>query len=164
MNRHAGQTLPEGPVAPHAHAAARLRAERSAIAARAVPAAAARDPGLVERHGAATLRLFARDADRHVEQLARALEEGRDAPAVEYASWIVPVMRRRGVSMGDLGTLFRGVGDAARAVVEADAGAEIEQLAEAMAAVLDRPRHLQGDRPRNPLVAFFWKASGFAGW
>jgi hypothetical protein len=145
-------------------AAARLRAERPLIARRAVAAALVQDPGLAARHGAHMLRLFVRDSERHVEQLARALETGEDRWAVEYASWIVPLMRRRGVPMRDLSTLFRGLGDAVRQIVDPKAGAEIDRLVAAMVAALDRPSHLPGDRPRNPLGSFLWKASGFAGW
>jgi hypothetical protein len=110
------------------------------------------------------VRLLVRDGERHTEQLARALETGEDAWAVEYASWIVPVMRRRGIPMKDLGTLFLGLGDAARPLVGPESAVEVDRLVEAMIAALDRPRHLPGDRPRNPIAGLFWKASGMAGW
>jgi hypothetical protein len=161
---HPARGLPPATPGQHAPAAARLRADPAAVALRAVEAAYARDPGLGARYGETMVRRLLRDGERHTEQLARALETGEDAWAVEYASWIVPVMRRRGMPMKDLETLFLGLGDAARPLVGPEAAVEADRLVAAMVAALDRPRHLQGDRRRNPLAGFFWKASGIAGW
>jgi len=164
MSHPARGLPPATPDSPHAPAAARLREDPASVGLRAVGAAFARDPGLGARYTEPMVRLLVRDGERHTEQLARALETGEDAWAVEYASWIVPVMRRRGIPMKDLETLFLGLGDAARSLVGPKAAGEVDRLVAAMVAVLDRPRHLQGDRRRNPLAAFFWKASGIAGW
>ena len=43
------------------------------------------------------LRLFLRDYDRHIEQLAQALETGEDGYVVKYGEWLVPIYRRRRV-------------------------------------------------------------------
>ncbi len=161
---HPARGLPPATPVQHAAAAARFRADRASVALSAVEAAFARDPGLGARYDEPMVRRLVRDGERHAEQLARALETGEDAWAVEYASWIVPVMRRRGMPMKDLETLFLGLGDAVRPLVGPEAAGEVDRLVAAMVAVLDRPRHLQGDRRRNPLAGFFWKASGIAGW
>jgi len=73
-------------------------------------------------------------------------------------------MRRRGIPMKDLGTLFLGLGDAARPIVGPETAVETDRLVAAMVVALDRPRHLPGDRPRNRLASLVWKASGIAGW
>jgi hypothetical protein len=164
MSHPARGLPPATPLSPHAPAAARLREDPAAVSLRAVEAALARDSGLRARYPEPMSRLLVRDGERHVEQLARALETGEDALAVEYASWIVPVMRRRGIPMKDLGTLFLGLGDAARPIVGPETAVETDRLVAAMVAALDRPRHLPGDRPRNRLASLVWKASGIAGW
>jgi hypothetical protein len=145
-------------------AAGRLRANRLEVASAALARALRRDPGLRERYDDRVLRLFARDGLRHVEQLARALESGEDRFAVQYVESIAPVYRHRHVPIGDVETLFLGLQDAAIEVTGEDARPEIERVMQAVLRTLDRPRHLPGDRPRNRLIAFVWKASGMGGW
>jgi hypothetical protein len=144
--------------------AARLRAARPASAARALAAALDRDSTLRHRYDEAMLRRFLQDEASHLETIARAIESGRDAAAATYADTIVPPMRRRGVPMRDLATLLRGAGDAAFGVLGVEGAARVERIVGRMVAVLDRPAHVAGDRPRGRVASLLWKAAGFAGW
>jgi hypothetical protein len=141
-------------------AAARLRNARARLAADALRAALARDPGLGTRYDADQLRTFLRDCERHVVQLALALEEGRVGRMTEYVDVIVPVFRRRRVPLEDLATMLLGTLDAAHAELSPAAGDAATRIVEAGLARLERPRHLPGDRPRNPILHFLWKGAG----
>jgi hypothetical protein len=140
--------------------AARLRAERSRLAARALEAALHADPSLRERHDELALRRLLRDYDRHIEQLAQAIETGEERFVVMYGEWLVPVYRRRGVPMNDAVTLLRGLEQAALAIIPS---AEAKPLRDFVSAWIERLRHhrrLPGDHKGNPLVRFVWKGAG----
>jgi hypothetical protein len=140
--------------------AARLRAQPERLARLALQAALRIDPRLRERHDELALRRLLRDLERHVEQLARAVETGEDRFVVMYGEWLVPLYRRRGVRMNDVATLLAGLEQAALSVVPS---AEAGPLRRFMAAWIDRVRHhrrLPGDHPGNPLVRLIWKGAG----
>ncbi len=148
------------PLAPLPGAAARLRSGHARLAADALRAAISRDPSLPIRYDALHLSTFLRDCDRHVLQLAAALEEGRAAPLAEYVRTIIPVFRRRRVPLEDLATMLLGTLDAARSDLPPAEGDAADLVIEAGLARLERPRHLAGDRPRNPILQFIWKGAG----
>ncbi len=141
-------------------AAARLREERRRLAADALRAAIARDPGLEMRHDAEQMRAFLRDCERHVLQLAFALERGTLTPVTEYVEMLVPVFRRRRVPLEDFACMLLGTLDAARAELPPADGDTAAQVIEAGLSQLERPRHLAGDRSRNPILQFLWKGAG----
>ena len=89
-----------------ASASRALRCRRRALA-----------PGFDERYDETQLRLFLRDIDRHIEQLARALETGEDAYVVSYGEWLVPIYRRRHVPMRDFMAMLDGLRHACAAVL-----------------------------------------------
>lgn len=141
-------------------AAARLRANRDRIARVALQAAERLEPGLGDRYDETTLRLFVRDYDRHLEQLAKALETGEDRFVVNYGEWIIPIYRTRRVSMKDFMALLGGLRDAAAGVLTP---AENEAAAALFARWSDRLKHhgrLPGDHKGNALIRFFWKGAG----
>jgi len=147
---HAG--LPE--------AAARLRTNRERICRVALQAAERLAPGFGERYDEMTLRLFVRDYERHLEQLACALETGNDGYVVNYGEWIVPIYRRRRVAMRDFMALLGGLRDAAAGVLTPD---ENEVAAALFARWSERLKHhgrLPGDHQGNALIRFFWKGAG----
>ncbi|MGC8634022.1 MAG: hypothetical protein ACP5VP_05070 [Candidatus Limnocylindrales bacterium] len=141
-------------------AAALLRAERARLGPEALAAAARRDPGLLERYTTSQLQTFLRDCDRHVLQLAAALDAGSVGPLAEYVRTIIPLYRRRHVPLEDLATILLGTLDACRAVLPPAGGDAAAIAIEAGLKRLERPRHLPGDRPRNPILQFFWKGAG----
>ncbi len=148
------------PSQPMPEAAARLRDDRPWLAAEALRAAIRRDPTLETRHDAVHFRRFLRDCDEHVFQLAQALGDGRAGPMAAYVSTIVPVFRRRRVPLEDLGTMLLGTLDAARVALPPAQAEAATLIVEAGLAQLERPRHLAGDRPRNPILQFLWKGAG----
>ena len=147
---HAG--LPE--------AAARLRANRERICRVALQAAERLEPGLGERYDETMLRLFVRDYDRHLEQLALALETGQDGFVVNYGEWVIPVYRHRRVSMRDFMALLAGLRDAAAGVLTPDENQAAAALFERWSDRLKHHGRLPGDHKGNALIRFFWKGAG----
>ena len=140
--------------------AARLRAAER-LPGMALDAAFRIDETLPERYDELTLRKLLRDYDRHIEQLARAVETGEDHFVVAYGETLVPTYRRRNVRMNDVVSLLRGLEDAAVALGPA---AEAESIRVPMEAWVERMRHhrrLPGDHVGNKLVRFIWKGAGF---
>ena len=155
---------PDDPTAGRPAAAARLRSDRAALGVRALAASLAIAPLLRERHDARMLRLFLRDFDRHIDQLAHALETGDDRSVADYIASVVPIMRRRHVSMDEFGALWLGLRDASVAILPEADGRAVSTIVEAGIDRLHRPAHLPGDRPRGRITSFIWKAAGIGGW
>lgn len=141
-------------------AGARLRASRSRLARIALENTVRQAPGFAAAYDEQALRLFLRDYDRHVEQLARALETGDGYYVTHYAEWLVPIMRRRGVPMKHFAALLRGLRDAAATVLTPEDTAAADDHFERVAAVLRHHQRLAGDHKGNPIVRFFWKGAG----
>jgi hypothetical protein len=151
---------PSDPTVGHPEAAARLRAQRSRVGRLAMEAALRIDPTLGDRHDDLALRRLLRDLDRHVEQLARALETGEERFVVQYAEWLVPVYRRRHVRMKDLATIIDGLGEATLAVLPARDAPTARAMLDAWVARLRHHRRLPGDHRGNAMVRFIWKGAG----
>ncbi|MBA2487891.1 MAG: hypothetical protein H0V36_01035 [Chloroflexi bacterium] len=141
-------------------AAARLRADRTKLAVLALEAAVRLSAGFRDRYDELALRRFLRDYDRHIEQLARALETGDDGFVVNYGEWLVPLYRRRDVPMRDFIVLLGGLRDAAVAALPATDARPTRQLIERWAARLQHHGRLPGDHAGNRIVRFFWKGAG----
>jgi len=141
-------------------AAARIRSARRRLAAIGLQAALKQDPTIADRYDELALRELLRDADRHLEQLALALETGEASLVTTYAEWIQPAYRRRHVAARDQAAFLHGLADAASTVLSP---AEIEALAGYVAAwmaVLEFHRRLPGDHKGNAAVRFIWKGAG----
>jgi hypothetical protein len=150
---------PSDASAGHPAAAARLRADRR-LAALSLDAALRVDPTLRDRYDELMLRRFLRDYDRHIEQLARAIETGEIHVVTSFGEHLVPMYRRRNVRMNDVVTLLRGLEEAAVASVPSTEGELVRDL---MSAWVDRMRHhrrLPGDHDGNAAVRFIWKGAG----
>jgi hypothetical protein len=141
-------------------AAARLRANRARICVVALESAERLEPGLKERYDETMLRLFLRDMDQHLEQLAKALETGDDSFVVNYGEWLVPIYRKRHVTMRDFMALLGGLRDAAAAVMTPDENLVAAALFERWDARLKRHGRLPGDHKGNPIIRFFFKGAG----
>ena len=76
-------------------AAARIRGEKVRLAQIVFETALNRDPSFRERYDERMLQMLLRDYERHIEQVARALETGQDRFVVQYGEWLVPVYRHR---------------------------------------------------------------------
>ncbi|HUP83628.1 MAG TPA: hypothetical protein VM284_05490 [Candidatus Limnocylindria bacterium] len=141
-------------------AAARLRANRERICRVALQGADRLEPGLAERYGDDMLRTFLRDYNRHLEQLAKALESGDDGFVVNYGEWLVPIYRRRRVSMRDFMALLGGLRDAAGGVLTPEENRAAALLFERWNDRLKHHGRLPGDHKGNPIIRFFWKGAG----
>jgi hypothetical protein len=151
---------PHDVTAGHPGAATRLRASRERIARLALQATVRDAVGFAERYDDLALRLFLRDLDRHIEQLARALETGQAYYVAQYAEWLVPVYRRRGVPMADFMALLAGLRVASGTVLTPDENEAADGLLEKWVATLKHHQRLAGDHKGNSVIRFFWKGAG----
>lgn len=154
--------IPPDPQAGHPRGAAEIRRNRRRLAEIALDEALRRDPNLARRYDERWLRVFFRDYERHLEQLARALAAGSDEWVVRYAEWLVPLMRRRSVPMADLTTLVCAMVPAVRSVLTPAEGEAAQAVVERWATSLGKSRRLAGDRKRNPVLSFLWRGVGIA--
>ena len=141
-------------------AALRLRAGRERLGRLALQNTIRLVPEFEARHDAAALRLFLRDMERHIEQLARALETGNASFVTSYGEWLVPVYRRRRVPMKDVMVQLEGLRQAATTVLSPEEDAAARELFEAWVQQLKHHQRLPGDHKGNPVVRFFWKGAG----
>ena len=141
-------------------AAARLRANRERICRVALQGAERLEPGLGDRYSEDMLRTFLRDYERHLEQLARAMETGEDSFVVNYGEWVIPIYRKRKVSMRDFMALLGGLRDAAGAVLTPEENRAAALLFERWNDRLKHHGRLPGDHKGNPIIRFFWKGAG----
>jgi hypothetical protein len=151
---------PANPFAAHPEAAARLRADRDRIGRLALQAALGHEPRLAEAYDALMLRRILRDYDRHIEQLARALETGESRFVTMYGEQIIPAYRRRGIRANHHIIFIIGLRDAAQGVVPAEAVDDLRAHVDAWTAQVRRHARLPGDHKGNKLVRFIWKGAG----
>jgi hypothetical protein len=131
------------------------------LPALALDAALRIDPTLSERHDELMLRRFLRDLDRHIEQLARAVETGEVRFVTGYGEALVPMYRRRGVRMNDVVALLNGLLEAAVGIGPVAEAEVIRQPMSDWIVVMRHHRRLPGDHKGNAGVRLVWKAAGF---
>ena len=141
-------------------AAARLRTERSRLAARALEVAVDGDPTLRTRYTEAGLRNLLRDAEVFVDRLALCVAGNDSSWLKEFADMSAPVFRRREVPMDDVVRLLEAIRLGARGILsEAEAVPADAALDEAVT-VFRWYRRLAGDaRKRNPILAALYKGA-----
>jgi hypothetical protein len=153
---------PADTTAGHPAAAARVRREGARLGRLALEASAQRDPTFATRYDEIDLRRFLRDFERHIEQVARALETGEDYFVVNYGEWLVPVYRRRRVPMRDFALMLMGLRDAAASVLSPEEVRSLTDLIDRWQVRLKHHGRLAGDHKGIPIVRFFWKGAGIA--
>ncbi|MFN8619802.1 MAG: hypothetical protein U0869_11550 [Chloroflexota bacterium] len=141
-------------------AAARLRAQKVRLAQLSLEAALRIDPTFTTKYDETLLRRVLRDYDRHIEQLARALETGEERFVTQYAEQITPAYRRRGIRMNDAITIVNGMREAVQSALDADESKVAQEYIAAMIARLRRHARLPGDHKGNWLVRLIWKGAG----
>jgi hypothetical protein len=141
-------------------AAARLRANLTRLARLGLQETVKDADGFAERYDDDMLRLLLRDSERHLEQLARSMETGRDYYVTSYAEWLVPIYRRRHIPMRDLGALLSGLKAAAATVLSPVEREAAEAFFERWNDTLKHHQRLPGDHKGNKLIRFFWKGAG----
>jgi hypothetical protein len=139
-------------------AAARLRADRARLAARALEIAADADPTLTTRHDEAGLRNLQRDAEVLVDRLALCVA-GDDAHWLrDFADQAVIPVRRRGVQMDDVVALCEGLRSGARGVLSDEEMAPATRALDEAVAVFSWHRRISGDgHKRNRLSETLYK-------
>ncbi len=141
-------------------AAMRLRTNNARLSRLALQNTVRLVPGFDEHYDEAALRLFLRDMERHVEQLARALETGNSSFVTNYGEWLVPVYRRRRVPLRDVMAQLEGLRQAAATVLSPEENATAREYFEAWLQRLKHHQRLPGDHKGNPIIRFFWKGAG----
>jgi hypothetical protein len=139
-------------------AAGAVRDRAAAITAAALKAAQAADPTFAQRHDKADLETLLRDGELLTERLAMCLGSGRDAWLTEYAEWIGPIERRRGVPLADLAAICDGMREAVAPHLAADELTAATASLNAAAAVFRRNGRVGGDRhKRNAFLKWFYR-------
>lgn len=151
---------PTDVTAGHPDAAARLRSNLPRLARLGLQETVKDDVGFAERYDDNMLRLLLRDSERHLEQLARSMESGRDYYVTGYAEWLVPVYRRRRIPMRDLMALLAGLQVAVATVLTPSERDAADSFFESWNDTLKHHQRLPGDHKGNKLIRFFWKGAG----
>jgi hypothetical protein len=141
-------------------AAARLRANRQRVARLALQTTVHDTAAFAERYDDTMLRLFQRDYESHIEQLAKSLETGDDYYTVAYSEWLVPMYRRRRVPMRDFMAMLDGLKQAVASVLTPAEREVAAGLFDRWAKNLKSHQRLPGDHKGNALIRFFWKGAG----
>ncbi len=135
-----------------------LRTQKLNVAAHALEAAIAADPTIQARHGEVALRQLLRDAETLIERLAMDMGSGDPRWLAEYAEWVGPIYRRRGIPQADVATLCEGLRSVARLSLEPDASAQMDRCLDAAIAVFKKNGRLAGDQhKRNSLLRWLYR-------
>ena len=151
---------PSDAIAGRPDAAVRLRTARERLARLALEASLRMDPTFRARYDDLALRRILRDNDRHIEQLALALETGEERFVTDYGEHIVPIYRRRDIRMNDYVTILGGLREAALSVLPGEDAGPTTQLIDRWIERVRHHRRLAGDHKGNPIARFIWKGAG----
>ena len=139
-------------------AAQKVREDAATIAAGALEAAIKADPTIRTRYDQVALRRLLRDGELLADRLATCLASGKDRYLTDYAEWIGPICRRRGLSLGDLAAVCAGICDALGPTLSPDELAAATSSLEAAAVVFKRNGRLAGDsHKRNALLKWMYR-------
>ena len=139
-------------------AAARLNRNRKRIGQRALEIAIDRDPAFRDRYDEYAMRQLLRDTEILIDRLALSVASNDPLPMREFADQVVPVYRRRKVSMDDLIKLAEGLRASADADLVGDEEAPMHAAIDAAIAVFKWHRRIAGDaRKRNRLLQAIYK-------
>jgi hypothetical protein len=151
---------PRNLFAGYPEAAARLRANRSRIAARALETAAGDDPTFRTRYDDAGLRNLLRDGEVLTDRLALCVAGNDSFWLKEFADQAAPVFRQRKVAVDDVVRLCEGLKAGARGVLSEEEMVPAEAALGAAIEVFHWYRRLAGDaRKRNRILAAIYKGA-----
>ena len=158
-NRHPNLGLaPISRTAGYPAAAEKLQTDMLRISASALDAAVKADPTIRARYNEAALRRLLRDGELLVERLSMCLASDTTRWLAEYAEWICPIYRRRGVPLGDLSALCVGIRETVAPMLSVDELEAATQSLEAAVAVFKRNSRIGGDRhKRNALWKWMYR-------
>jgi hypothetical protein len=139
-------------------AAAILRRDKAAIAAGAIEAAIAADPEFRARFSQAGLRRLLQDAEALIDRLAASVASNDPRPMAEFAEWIGPIFRRRGVSLWDVAAVCDGIREAAAPRLAEGEATAMATAIDGAATVLRKNGRLGGDgHKRNALLKWLYR-------
>jgi hypothetical protein len=142
----------------YTEAAEKLRRESLKLAAQALEAAMEADPSIRERYDTVGLRRLLRDTELLVERLAMCLAGDDPRWLREFAEWVAPIYRRRGVSLLDLNALCDGIAVATEPLLAPDEAACAARSLEPATEIFKRNSRIGGDRhKRNPLWKWMYR-------
>jgi hypothetical protein len=158
-NRHPNLGLaPISRTAGYPAAAEKLQADMLRISAAALEAAVKTDPTIKARYNEADLRRLLRDDELLVERLSMCLASDTTRWLAEYAEWICPIYRRRGVSLGDLAAACEGIRETVAPMLSTEELEVATRSLEAAIEVFKRNSRLGGDRhKRNALWKWMYR-------
>lgn len=138
-------------------AAEELRRDQVLIAARALGVAMDWDASISRRYDERARRSLLHDAEMLTERLAMCISSNDPRWLAEYAEWIGPIYRRRGVPLADLAALGEGIRVATTHLGPGEADARDRAL-DAAIAVFRKNGRLAGDRhKRNALLRWLYR-------
>lgn len=141
-------------------AAARVAAERTRLADRALEVAIDRDPSLRERHDEYAMRALLRDAGTFVDLVVGAIAADDPGPARAFAEAAPPAYRRRKVAMNDLINLCESLRITIQATLPAADHGPVDAAIDAMIERFRWHGRIAGDaRKRNRLIAAIYKGA-----
>jgi hypothetical protein len=139
-------------------AAAALRRDEAALAAGALEAAIDADPEFKARFDEAGLRRLLHDAEVLIERLALCVAGNDRRWLAEYAEWVGPIFRRRGVSQSDVAALCEGLRKTVAPRLGHDELAVMDRSLDAAIAVFKKNGRLAGDsHKRNALLKWLYR-------
>jgi hypothetical protein len=157
---HPSLGLPPPDEAGFPDVAARLVRDHIRLGQRALEIAIDRDPGFRERHDELALRKLLRDTEIFIDRLGRSIALDNPDPMREFADHIVPVYRRRKVSMDDATRLCEGLRAAVGPYLNDAEARPMHAAIDAAIAVFKWHRRIAGDaRKRNKLLEFIYKGA-----
>jgi hypothetical protein len=149
---------PAAMTASHGAAAGKIRSDAARISAGALEAVAEADPTIRTRYDETGLRMLLRDGELLIERLAMCLAGGQNSWLTDYAEWIGPIHRRRGVPLRDLAALCAAIPGQIEPQLSSDELAAATRYLDAAAAVLNRNGRVGGDRhKRNALLKWMYR-------
>jgi hypothetical protein len=138
--------------------AARIRANRERLGARALRLAMDADPKIEERYDEAGLRNLLRDAELLADRVALCVETREPDRAREYGEWTAALYRRRRVPMDDMVGLCEGLRTALTSLLAPGEVAPASAALDEAIKVYRWHRRLAGDaRKRNALLQLIYK-------
>jgi hypothetical protein len=139
-------------------AADAIRRDALKLSAAALESAVETDPEIRARYNEVALRKLLRDGELLVDRLATCVASGETRWLTEYAEWIAPIYRRRGVPLGDLSLICAGIRLGIEPTLGPDELALASRALDAAIVSFGKNARIGGDgHKRNALLKWLYK-------